>query len=206
MTQPKKDMSFGLAWAIEYAPVILFLALLVVASGMIYMSYYFDRRLDDIQGQMDGSLRYQPPAVAELDDAAPILADGAPRNTTYVPAHSHVYHGDGAATPLTITLSVRNPDMHEPLTLYSAAYYDTTGKKIREFVSAAARVRPMETIEYLVGESDLTGGSGASFRVEWASVPGAAEPLIEAVMIGTRGALGISFVQRGSKLKSPAVP
>jgi hypothetical protein len=53
----------------------------------------------------------------------------------------------------------------------------------------------------VVHESDKSGGSGASFLVEWESEKPVSPPIIETVMIGAQTQQGISFTSRGQVIK-----
>jgi len=53
------------------------------------------------------------------------------------------------------------------------------------------------TVEYIVAQTDVSGGSGANFLVRWTSEAPASPLLVEAVMIGTSAQQGISFTSRG---------
>jgi hypothetical protein len=118
--------------------------------------------------------------------------------SVYVPAYSYIYHGD-RETPffLAITLSIRNTDPGNPITLLSAQYFDTDGKLIRDYQQGERVVRPMGSVEYMVKESDKIGGAGANFVVKWKSEAEVTEPIIETIMIGTASQEGISFSSRG---------
>jgi hypothetical protein len=50
---------------------------------------------------------------------------------------------------------------------------------------------------------DASGGSGANFIVQWAGPESINTPVIEAVMIGTQGSQGISFVSPGREITVP---
>jgi Mg/Co/Ni transporter MgtE len=54
---------------------------------------------------------------------------------------------------------------------------------------------------YQIKESDKAGGSGANFIVGWEAETYANIPIIESVMIGTKGQQGISFLSRGQVIK-----
>ncbi|HPQ54459.1 MAG TPA: DUF3124 domain-containing protein, partial [Spirochaetota bacterium] len=56
---------------------------------------------------------------------------------------------------------------------------------------------PLESIRFIIPESDTFGGSGANFIVKWSAAVDVNNPVIEAVMIGSRQQQGISFVSRG---------
>jgi len=75
--------------------------------------------------------------------------------------------------------------------------FGTSGSLIRSYAPDPLVVRPLGTVEAFVPVEDTRGGSGANFIVEWAGEGPTTEPLIEAVMIGSSGTQGYSFVSRG---------
>ena len=126
--------------------------------------------------------------------------------TVYVPAYSQIYHGDKAhAFDLTVTLSIRNTDIKHAVTLISVEYYNSEGKRLKNYIDGDTKVGPMASARYIVNESDQSGGAGASFRVKWKSDAGVTEPVIETVMIGTRTQQGISFTSRGVVVRESLV-
>ena len=131
--------------------------------------------------------------------AGPVLAQELSRGQTiYAPCYSHIYHGiKTRPIDLTITLSVRNTDPKQAVTIASVDYHDTSGKLIRRYLEKPVRLEPLMTAEYIVDQTDTSGGSGANFMVRWSSdVP--VNPLfVEAVMIGTSSQQGISFTSQG---------
>lgn len=60
----------------------------------------------------------------------------------------------------------------------------------------------MESIEFVVAESDKAGGAGANFIIEWAATNYSDQLLIQSVMIGTYGQQGISFLTEAKVIKS----
>jgi len=120
----------------------------------------------------------------------------------YVPCYSHIYHGvKTRAIGLTITLSVRNTDPAGTVTVTGVDYHDTSGKLVKAHLDKPMRLEPLMTAEFIVPESDSTGGSGANFMVTWKSDAPVDPVLVEAVMIGTSGQQGISFTSRGVAVK-----
>lgn len=117
----------------------------------------------------------------------------------YVPVYSHIYHGDREKhiILLAATLSIRNIDLSRGFTLLSVDYYDTKGNLIDRYIAQPVQLKPLESVRYLVKESDLRGGSGANFIVRWKADVPMNKPIIESVMIGARGQQGISFTSRG---------
>ncbi|PLX69523.1 MAG: hypothetical protein C0603_00925 [Denitrovibrio sp.] len=118
--------------------------------------------------------------------------------TVYVPAYSHIYVGP-RDTPfdLAITLSIRNTNATESMSVTVADYYDSNGKAVKGFIDQPVILKPFATIRYIVSESNKQGGSGANFLVKWYSDKEINAPVIETVMIGTRSSQGISFTSRG---------
>ncbi len=116
--------------------------------------------------------------------------------TLYVPAYSHVVHGDrNQPFHLTATLSVRNADPSHPITVSSVEYRDSKGAMIRQLITEPPKpMAPFSSAEFVVGESDKTGGQGASFVVRWNAETAVVAPVVETVLIGTAASQGISFV------------
>lgn len=122
----------------------------------------------------------------------------------YVPVYSHIYHRDTAsASLLAVTLSIRNTDPHHGLTLRRVDYYDTRGRPLRAYLRAPRPMAPLETAEFVVPRNDETGGSGANFLVELAADSAVTEPLVEAVMVGVTGNVGVSFISPARLLRRP---
>jgi len=122
--------------------------------------------------------------------------------TVYVPAYSHIYHGDKErAFDLAVTLSIRNTDRNHPIALVSVEYFNSDGKRIRGYLEGVFKLGSLSSTHYVVRESDQSGGSGACFVVRWESEAKVAEPIIETVMISTRSGQGISFLARGQVIE-----
>ena len=72
-------------------------------------------------------------------------------------------NGQPMKTLVSVSVSVRNTDPLKPIRITSAQYYDTDGKKLREYVTSPKTVVQMGTYELFIPRSDDTGGSGANF-------------------------------------------
>ncbi len=122
--------------------------------------------------------------------------------TVYVPIYSHIYSGvKGRPFDLATTLSIRNTNPRNPITLVSVKYYDSDGKLVENYLSQSKQLKALVTTRYIITEGDKTGGSGANYIVVWKSDQKVNPPIIEAVMIGTHSGQGISFVSRGQVIK-----
>ena len=124
--------------------------------------------------------------------------------TVYIPVYSHIYSGDREQPfDLTVTLSIRNIDTQTAMEITTIKYHDSKGKLVREYLTEPISVGPLETTRFVVKESDRLGGSGASFVVTWRAVSQIAVPVMETIMIGTRGGQGLSFSSRGKAISEP---
>ncbi len=102
---------------------------------------------------------------------------------------------------LAATVSIRNVSLRFPLVLESVRYYDSAGKQVRDYLSTPSELGSLATVEFVIQQRDTTGGPGANFLVRWAGSPYMDEPLIEAVMVGQTGNVGISFTSSGRVVK-----
>jgi len=118
----------------------------------------------------------------------------------YVPVYSHVYYQGGSPYQLETTLSIRNTDLDQAIYLNSVDYFDTSGKLVKTYLDRPIRLRPLQTIEFLVERRDSSGGSGANFLVAWLSELQVDKPLVEAIMVGTAGTQGICFARTGIQI------
>ncbi|MFH1134635.1 MAG: DUF3124 domain-containing protein [Pseudomonadota bacterium] len=122
--------------------------------------------------------------------------------TIYLPVYSHIYYGDkGRKINLAVTLSLRNTDPENPVTLLSADYFDPNGKIVKKFIDQPLALGPLSSTRFLVAESDPAGGSGAGLVVTWKSQAPVNPLLAQSVMIGAEANQGISFVCDGRVLK-----
>lgn len=128
------------------------------------------------------------------------IAPGA--HGVYVPAYSHIYHHRGEAFLLTTTLSIRNTDVRDSLTVTSVRYYDTGGELLETHLPEPRTLEPLETMEVVIQEDDVSGGSGANFIVEWRSDAPVNPPVVETVMISTALGQGVSFTSRGVPIEA----
>jgi hypothetical protein len=122
--------------------------------------------------------------------------------TVYVPAYSHIYHGNREAQLLlSVTLSIRNVDPDIPISISVVDYYETQGKLLKNFVTSPVTLAPLGSERYVIPQDDSSGGSGANFIVVWEAERPTNPPIIETVMIGSQSQLGISFTSRGQALQ-----
>lgn len=120
----------------------------------------------------------------------------------YIPIYSHIYHGDRERPfDLAATLSIRNIDPNQEITIRTADYFDSNGNLLKSYVEKPIKLKKLASIRYVIKSSDKSGGSGAKFIVRWDSEMPVNPPLIEAIMISTVSQQGISFISRGQVIK-----
>ena len=143
---------------------------------------------------IDEKLKYIPPQPKAAEIPPKYVVAG---QMVYVPVYSHIYAKGGKPFLLEATLSVRNTDTNEDITIASVHYYDTNGNLIKDYLEKPMLLKTLATAEFLVAQKEIAGGSGANFIVEWVSDTKVNQPVIEAVMIGIEGQTSISFVRSG---------
>lgn len=137
---------------------------------------------------------------------SPLAAEETPPQTTgqtvYVPAYSHIYHGnDEDRLLLTVTLSIRNVSPKTSITITAVDYHATAGGHLRRFITKPFILGPYGSERFVVPQKDDTGGSGANFIVEWQADKPVSPPIIETIMIGSQSQLGVSFTSRGQAIQ-----
>jgi hypothetical protein len=120
----------------------------------------------------------------------------------YVPAYSSVSISQGnARADFAVTLSIHNASETRPLVIKRIAYFDTAGKAVDSYLKAPIALRPFATIEVAIAAADVRGGTGANFIVDWAATGEIAEPVIEALMIGSFGGGHYAFISQGRPIR-----
>ena len=130
--------------------------------------------------------------------AEPLIISGS----FYVPVYSSVAMAQGRLrADFSVTLSVHNASESRPLVLKRIAYFDTAGKMVESYLKSPIALKPFSTIEVSVATSDVRGGTGANFVVDWAATGEIAEPVVEALMVGDVGAAHYAFISQGRPIK-----
>lgn len=124
------------------------------------------------------------------------------RQVLYVPAYSHIFFRDERRTiNLATTLSIHNTDPSREIQLRAVEYYNSEGELVRRHLDEPRALGPFASTWYVVEESDLSGGVGANFIVEWSSEEPVSPPAVETVMISTAQQQGISFTSQARVLE-----
>ena len=144
-------------------------------------------------------------AALQLQPVSTTLPEPTVRRTVYVPVYSSIYTGlDIRQTliELAATVSIRNVSAQYPVIVNFVRYYDSGGKLVREYLKQPAELRPLATVEFVIGRRDVAGGPGANFLIQWVGQADVDEPLMEAVMVGQSANAGISFTSTGRTISN----
>jgi hypothetical protein len=149
-----------------------------------------------------------PDFRAQFKDSLTAMPDPnelSTKGTIYIPTYSRVYGaaaGSKKLIELSTTLRIDNTSNTKPLVIERIEYYETSGKLVQSYLSEPLALRPFGTIEIVIPAEDMSGGVAANFIVEWAGAGPMAEPLVEAVMIGSQGDTSYSFVSPGRPIRN----
>jgi hypothetical protein len=157
------------------------------------------------------SILYSPAAGAqtgaiEQNFAASLTALPAENLTVsgafYVPVYSSVSMSQGKLrADFSVTLSVHNASETRPLVLKRIAYFDTSGKMVESYLKSPVALKSFATIEVFIAASDVRGGTGANFVVDWAATGEIAQPAVEALMVGSVGPGHYAFISQGRPIR-----
>jgi len=120
----------------------------------------------------------------------------------YVPVYSSVSMSQGKLrADFSVTLSIHNASETKPLVLKRIAYFDTVGKMVESYLKAPVALKPFSTVEVFIAATDVRGGTGANFVVDWAATSEIAEPAVEALMVGSVGNGHYAFISQGRPIR-----
>jgi hypothetical protein len=121
--------------------------------------------------------------------------------STYLSVYSQIYsQNEHRVLDLTATVSMRNTNKEDTIYVESAEYYGTSGKPIRSYFDHPIFIKPMETIEIVITQSDIEGGTGGNFLFDWKTLKRSHEPLFESVRLSAAGSQVVSFTTNGKRL------
>ena len=131
-----------------------------------------------------------------------VLPEKIKQETIYIPVYSHVYTSEEKYERMGITLSIRNTDTTKDLWVKNISYYNTGGDLIETYINTLHILKPMASIDFVINLSDMRGGSGANFIIEWAGEEELSTPIIQAVMVNNSGNRAFSFITNGHTIQS----
>lgn len=125
--------------------------------------------------------------------------DSMKAGTTYLSVYSEIYsENEHRKHPLASTISLRNVNRNDTIYISKAEFFNTSGELIRTYFDKPIFIAPMETVEIVIDQKDLLGGTGGNFLFDWLLNPQTNNnPLFDCVMISTYGQQGLSFTTTG---------
>ena len=121
---------------------------------------------------------------------------------SYLSIYSQIYSlSEHSTHNLTAMVSIRNISDLDTIYVVKAEYYDTHGKSVRKYFDQPIFMAPLETIEIIIDEIDITGGTGSNFIFEWKTPKNCPEPLFEGIMNSMREQQGLSFTTQAVRIK-----
>lgn len=134
-----------------------------------------------------------PEALAELPPAP------ANKGRMFVALHSTLV-GQGGMKRLNFSgaLSIHNTSSRNPLLIEKIDYRDGAGQMVESYVTKPLALQPFASMQVLIAQDDVRGGTGASFIVDWSTADSAEEPVVE--VTATAGTQSFSFLSQGRKL------
>ena len=145
-------------------------------------------------------LQYDHQNVLYIDNSA--LPNLEIKESVYVPAYSDLYYeSHEKKTFFTVILSLRNISFTDTLYFTNIDYYSSHGKLLRKYIDQVLVLRPMESMEYIVEESEREGGTGANFVVGYSAKENLKNhPFIESIMMGNLDNYRFAFTSPGIRI------
>ena len=121
---------------------------------------------------------------------------------SYLSIYSQIYSiSQHKKYNLTAMASLRNASATDTIYLYKANYYGTHGELLKSYIKKPVYLLPMATLDIVIDELDISGGTGSNFLFDWKTPKNCPEPIFEAVMSSTVGQQGLSFTTQGKRIK-----
>jgi len=140
-------------------------ALLVFVGAKMLLADIYTRKL----GGLAALLLFLGGLLGE----ASAEVNGVRGQTLYVPVYSEIPYGARDHTlALTATLSIRNIDRKVPMTVRKVDYYNAQGELVRSYTQEPQVLSPLAAVEFVLKQSDRSGGISAGFIVVWESERG----------------------------------
>lgn len=130
------------------------------------------------------------------------LDDALVYGKSYLSIYSQIYSiSEHRRHNLTAMASLRNTSDTDTIYLTKASYYGTEGQLIRRYFDYPIYLKPLETVDIIIDELDVEGGTGSNFIFEWKTPKNCPEPLFEGVMNSTMGNQGLSFTTQSKRIQ-----
>lgn len=151
-----------------------------------------------------------PQSAAQPVIVSPDAATSTPQEKlavhgrTFIPLHSTLL-GQGGVTRLNFSgaLSIHNSSATNVLAVEKIEYRNGAGQLIESYLNDPVYLKPYASLQVLIAQDDVRGGTGASFTVDWSTAEGSDEPLIEAIMTAFTGPHSYAILSPGRRVSRP---
>ena len=128
--------------------------------------------------------------------------DSLVHGKSYLSVYSQMYsYTQHQKYNLTGMISLRNISDVDTIYFLKADYFNTEGANIRTYFDFPIFVLPMETLEIVIDQIDVEGGTGSNLLFEWKTPMNCPEPVFEGVMNSMQGTQGVAFTTYGRRVK-----
>ena len=128
--------------------------------------------------------------------------DSLETGRSYLSVYSQIYsYSQHKTYNLTAMVSLRNTSINDSIYLYKVDYYDTHGALLKSYINKPVYLAPMETLDIVINEADIEGGTGSNFIFDWKIPKNSPEPIFEGVMTSTAGQQGLSFITQAKQIR-----
>ena len=163
--------------------------------ALVFISVLFSCETGVTKEKIDPIDWSERAAVIDVTDS---LEDGK----SYLSIYSQIYSVSALKRQnLAAMVSLRNTSDLDSIFILSAHYYNTKGTLVKSYFDTAIYLAPLETVEILINEIDVTGGTGSNFIFDWKTPQNVSEPLFEAIMTSTKGQQGLSFTTQSVRIE-----
>jgi len=129
-------------------------------------------------------------------------SDSLIHGKSYLSIYSQIYSlNQHRLHNLTVAVSLRNISESDTIYILNSNYNNKHGEKVRTYFDFPIYLAPLETVEIIIEESDISGGTGSNFLFDWKIPKNCPEPFFEGVMSSTMGQQGLSFTTQGIRIK-----
>jgi hypothetical protein len=178
----------------------LFVAMILL-SAVVCVSCDIDGRYGDVHEVDTAELPHVEPGSYGSRNLGVHEVGLVRGQVLYAPVYSRVpERNEQRDYALTATLSVRNTDLSDTITVHYVDYFDNDGRLVHRYLTEPRILGPLASTHFVVDETDRSG-IGANFVVEWSARNGVTPPMVQTVMITSASTHGVSFLSPSQVLR-----
>ncbi len=162
--------------------------------GVLFVLSCSKPKTESGEHQMSGN-QFNPSVLKIQDNSYSKRVKG---QVLYLPVYSSVpQHIENKELDLSAFVAVHNTDFINKIRITNVHFFNTDGLVVTNFLKGQEIVlNPLCTKTFKIPYEDKSS-IGANFIIEWISDSLVCEPLLESIMINTKGNENISFLSQG---------